>query len=733
MSDALWLAGLVIANLWATGNLGVSNELNKTEKSAPLGAVVGAQVGDNRTPVTPAPGKCLIGDGAPDAQEILRAMPRVDRGIPFIYETFRDDIEITTEKLVDRIDAPRFYPLIGPAQIHHRHWKCTVTFTETTTVAYPFPMQTQRKCKEVVYLDKDRLVLCGMPLENNAPFTVETSFEPVMRMVDDSLHPGRQMPCLAGRVWVFSKDGRTVEADGPLTIELYDQNPEAKGKPQLLAVWTYNPEILKTLWREDRRGEGYTLMLPCDPAAARLKKIKLEVKYTPKAGRVSNAEAAVLNLLYDEGSSPAGQTEASEPSVPRIPVPFIEPFSYSPKNRLKIDAETLRQIAVEWQNFWNHETPEPPACAPHRVAAPDILVLDVQKLTFKQGNSSSDPAQQIRGEHLVRPDGTVSLGMFGSVKVDGMTTAQVKNVIEHHLATYFVEPRVSVEVTTYNSGKMPAPVRMPAEFNANASKAQVQIGIQIALVNETAIAKLPLSVTGRDNTRLEVLSCNKDLLRALTELRSQGKASILCEPSVCTLSGQPALICSGGELPMLTASGQGKPNISFKQFGTFVNILPVVQSDGRLRLDVGAELSEPNAALDVSDSKGNVLPGFNTASIRIDTLLKSGQTVVFTNDSMRNKNKQYRVVLITAHVMEPAGGPTSTGAMSLTDVVRLSKRGISEDIIVRQMEIAEPNFKLTVDDILYLSEQGVSDNVIRAIQMRLTPKSAPDRSQLFSY
>ncbi len=543
MSDAFWLAGLLIANLWATGNLGVSSGLNNAEKGPLGGAAIGAQpsVFGDRTPVEIGPvlqfGLRATYEDAPDPQEIMRAMPRVDRGIPFIYETFRDDIEISTEKLVDRLDAPRFYPLIGPAQIHHRHWKCTVTFTETTSVAYPFPMQTQRKCKEVVYLDRDRLLLCGMPLENNAPFTVETSFEPVMRMVDDNLHPGRQMPCLAGRVWIFSNDGRTVQADGPLTIELYDQNPEAKGKPQLLAVWTYSPDILKTLWREDRRGEGYTLMLPCDPAAARLKKIKLDVKYAPKAARAASAESAVLNLLYEEGSSPAGQTESSEPSVPRIPVPFIEPFSYSPKNRLKIDAETLRQIAVEWASFWNHETPEPPACAPHRVAAPDILVLDVQKLTFKQGNPSSDPAQQIRGEHLVRPDGTVSLGMFGSVKVDGMTTAQVKNVIEHHLATYFVEPRVSVQVTTYNSRK------------ANGATA------------------------------------------------SSGAAT----------------------------------------------------------------------------------------------------------------------------------------QMTLTDVVRLSKRGISEDIIIRQLEITQTNLKLTVDDILSLSEQGVSDNVIRAIQMRLAPKSAPDRLQLFSY
>ena len=39
--------------------------------------------------------------------------------------------------------------------------------------------------------------------------------------------------------------------------------------------------------------------------------------------------------------------------------------------------------------------------------------------------------QNIKGEHLVRPDGTVSLGMYGSAYVAGMTLGQVKAVLEN--------------------------------------------------------------------------------------------------------------------------------------------------------------------------------------------------------------------------------------------------------------------------------------------------------------
>jgi hypothetical protein len=117
---------------------------------------------DHRVPVLPPipPGHRPFCEDPPDRQEILRAMPRVTRGIPYIYEEFRDDIEFTVEKLVDKVDPPRFFPLIGPAQLHHCHWKCTVYFTETIDSSHPFPFRLKRRRAEVVYIDKDHLHLC---------------------------------------------------------------------------------------------------------------------------------------------------------------------------------------------------------------------------------------------------------------------------------------------------------------------------------------------------------------------------------------------------------------------------------------------------------------------------------------------------------------------------------------------------------------------------------------------
>ena len=59
--------------------------------------------------------------------------------------------------------------------------------------------------------------------------------------------------------------------------------------------------------------------------------------------------------------------------------------------------------------------------------------------------------QQISGQHLVTPDGSVTLGSFGSVLVVGRTLAEAKLAIEGHLSCDFEQPEVAVDVFAYNS------------------------------------------------------------------------------------------------------------------------------------------------------------------------------------------------------------------------------------------------------------------------------------------
>jgi polysaccharide export outer membrane protein len=59
--------------------------------------------------------------------------------------------------------------------------------------------------------------------------------------------------------------------------------------------------------------------------------------------------------------------------------------------------------------------------------------------------------QQVAGEHLVAPDGTVTLGSYGNVCVVGMTIPEAKKAIEQHLSQFLEDPEVSVDVFAYNS------------------------------------------------------------------------------------------------------------------------------------------------------------------------------------------------------------------------------------------------------------------------------------------
>jgi polysaccharide export outer membrane protein len=61
--------------------------------------------------------------------------------------------------------------------------------------------------------------------------------------------------------------------------------------------------------------------------------------------------------------------------------------------------------------------------------------------------------QQIAGEHLVGPDGSVTLGNYGSVRVVGQSIAEATATIEDHLSQFLDDPEISIDVFAYNSKK----------------------------------------------------------------------------------------------------------------------------------------------------------------------------------------------------------------------------------------------------------------------------------------
>src|SRR3954452_13943024 len=89
--------------------------------------------------------------------------------------------------------------------------------------------------------------------------------------------------------------------------------------------------------------------------------------------------------------------------------------------------------------------------ADYQIEPPDILSVEV---------SGVPKPAALNGEHLVRPDGTVSLGTYGTVTVTGLSPRQAQAAIKKHLRRFIAKTdplrvRVSVPLLQLETGLRP--------------------------------------------------------------------------------------------------------------------------------------------------------------------------------------------------------------------------------------------------------------------------------------
>ncbi len=103
----------------------------------------------------------------PSDDEVMRAFERArptEGGLPFLHEIQLNDVRIVKDKIADYIDPPRFVPLIGPSQLHHAHYKCTIYYSKVTRVGWPIPHTLRDEdAQEVIYIDHNHFHMCGNP------------------------------------------------------------------------------------------------------------------------------------------------------------------------------------------------------------------------------------------------------------------------------------------------------------------------------------------------------------------------------------------------------------------------------------------------------------------------------------------------------------------------------------------------------------------------------------------
>jgi hypothetical protein len=101
----------------------------------------------------------------PSDDEVMRALEKarpVEGGVPMLYERSRNNVRIVKYKISDYVDPPRHYPLVGPAQQHHAHYKCVIYWEDTRRIGWPVPHTIRDEdTEEVIYIDHNHLHMVG--------------------------------------------------------------------------------------------------------------------------------------------------------------------------------------------------------------------------------------------------------------------------------------------------------------------------------------------------------------------------------------------------------------------------------------------------------------------------------------------------------------------------------------------------------------------------------------------
>jgi pilus assembly protein CpaC len=136
------------------------------------------------------------------------------------------------------------------------------------------------------------------------------------------------------------------------------------------------------------------------------------------------------------------------------------------------------------------------------------------------------------------------------------------------------------------------------------------------------------TVSPATNLVLSHINGNHDYLGVLEALQGENVLKILSKPTLTTLSGKPANITSGGQTPTVATSNAGA-TVTYIPFGTVVNFLPIVMGDGKIHLEVTAEVKDldSNADLIIAGQNPAGAKGFSTRSAQVTVQMEDGQTV----------------------------------------------------------------------------------------------------------
>jgi len=87
-----------------------------------------------------------------------------------------------------------------------------------------------------------------------------------------------------------------------------------------------------------------------------------------------------------------------------------------------------------------------------------------------------------------------------------------------------------------------------------------------------------------------------DLNVLIDALDKQGLVTILAEPNLTAISGEPASFLAGGQFPVPVPQGLGSISLDYKNFGVSLNFIGTIGANNRINMHVQPEVSELSTA-----------------------------------------------------------------------------------------------------------------------------------------
>jgi pilus assembly protein CpaC len=267
---------------------------------------------------------------------------------------------------------------------------------------------------------------------------------------------------------------------------------------------------------------------------------------------------------------------------------------------------------------------------PHHLAQ----VIDV-RVGHDIDSLQQDLAQALPDEHITASN------MAGGILLSGTASTGAVATRAKAIAERYAPQAVSSSIVIASDQQVMVEVRVieasrtslkDMGFNLEAANNQGSFSFSSGTSNGLQSGLTPqgvLSATGKFG--------DVTVNATLAALEQKGLVHTLAKPNLLAMSGEEASFLAGGEFPYPVPNGLNNVTVEFRQYGVKLNVTPVVQDNGEIRLKVAPEVSQLDYTHSVKIDNFN-LPSLSTSRASTTIELRDGQSFAIAGLFQRGYN-----------------------------------------------------------------------------------------------